>query len=161
MFFFLRFWPWKIIYSDKSEDSFFFLLCLYSNKKSIDSLSWQQFIGLGVQVLLSSSQFQNASSSCVSTWLTSARTFYIRFEFPLFLLLLLECRHSFPLIRSDVQSSGRTNTLVIMWGKRVDDRNGTFFSLIFFIFATSINTRHTYHARHYLSYPSRALTRND
>jgi hypothetical protein len=115
--------------------SFSHLFFLYSNKKSIDSLNWQQFIGLGVQVPLSSSQFQSASSSSISTWLTSARTFYIRFEFPLFFLLLfLECRRSFPLIRSDVQSNGHTNTLAYNGGQTGRQRKAVFLSLSFSLY---------------------------
>jgi hypothetical protein len=101
-----------------------------SNKKSIDALSWQQLIGLGMQVLLSSSQFQSASFSSISTWLTSARTFYIRFEFPPFFyfyfLNAVVHSHSFDRM---CNLTGIQTPWSITWGKRVDNESGISFSL--------------------------------
>jgi hypothetical protein len=124
--------------------SFSHLFFLYSNKKSIDSLNWQQFIGLGVQVPLSSSQFQSASSSSISTWLTSARTFYIRFEFPLFFyfyfLNAVVHSHSFDRM---CNLTGIQTPWPIMGGKRVDNEKRYFF-LSHFLYICSVH-QHSAH----------------
>lgn len=132
--------------SFKQIGRFVFFSYLHGNEiKSIDSLNWQQLIGLGVQVLLSSSQFQSASSSSISTWLTSARTIL----HPIWissLLSFLQYRQSFSLIQSDVQSSGHINTLAYNKGQMGRQRNAAFLSLFFLHFLDSYNVhQHSAH----------------
>ncbi len=84
-----QFWQITRFKLDLEKLSTFFFFFLYFQIVNLfNHWAGSNSIGLNMQVFSSSFQFQSASSSCVSTWLTSAGTFYIRFEFPFSLSLV-------------------------------------------------------------------------